>query len=66
MQVEKTLPNTRVKRRVLFEPLGRLSLLEPELQDVPNPPTFRLINDCGTLQDLNINSMYDLCPLRLR
>ena|SRR6516165_9561996 len=51
MQAEKTLPNVRIKRRVLLEPLVRISLFEPKLQDVPNPPIFRIIDDCGTLQD---------------
>jgi len=63
MQAEKTLPNARVKRRVLLEPLVWLSLLEPKLQDVPNPPIFRIIGDSGTLQDLRINSM---CATRTR
>jgi hypothetical protein len=29
-----------------------LSLLEPELQDISNPPIFKIINYCGTLQEL--------------
>src|SRR6476469_2738691 len=62
MQAKKTLPNAGVKRRVLLEPLVRLSLLEPKLQNVPNPPISRIIDDCGTLLDARINSMCALCP----
>jgi hypothetical protein len=65
MQAEKTLPNARVKRRILLEPLVRRGLFEPKLQDVPNPATFRIVDDCGTLQDLRINSMCALCPKSL-
>ena len=57
MQAEKTLPNARVKSRVLLEPLVRLGLVEPKLQDVRNPPIFKIIGDCGTLPDLRIISM---------
>jgi hypothetical protein len=56
VQAEKTLANARVKRRVLLEPLVRLSLLEPKLQNVPDPPISRIIDDCGALQDARINS----------
>jgi hypothetical protein len=50
VQAEETLANACVERRVLLEPLVGLSLLEPELQDISNPPIFEIVNDCGTLQ----------------
>ena len=66
MQAEKPLPNAGIERRVLLEPLVRLSLFELKLQDVHNPPIFRIVDHCGTLQDLRINSMCALDPLSLR
>jgi hypothetical protein len=61
----------RVTRLRLFDNLigasigGMSSLLEPKLQDVTHPAIFRIIGDCGTLQDLRINWMCALCPLSL-
>jgi hypothetical protein len=45
MQAEKMLPNACIERRVLLEPLVRLSSLESKLQDVLNPPLFRIVGD---------------------